>query len=181
MLLIGGMTGLSAAIERVCQFRGLSIHRIDWPNRQDWSSLEKNLEDAMIQWRNAPMLVVSHLGPFYPKFFEFINCAKIDRRPKKIYIIGSTTSDRTKTSLDLYNMEKKMLDALVAQVQQDNRFPPISLIRPGAIDTPRVRHLEGSKMSPDQAASAITSIVDLELTHNISILNIKFIRKIDEI
>jgi NAD(P)-dependent dehydrogenase (short-subunit alcohol dehydrogenase family) len=177
ILLIGGETGVSKELEKLFANRGWDVRRVDWPDRKSWDTLHKNILETLYCCNVSLMIVVSHLRSFYPNLFELLRNTPKDRGPSRVYIIGSTTSDRIKSKLDIYNIEKKILAELVLQVQQDLGFIPVSLIRPGAIDTPRVAHLKGPKLTSAQVASVIAKIIEMENIHKIKILNFKFIRE----
>lgn len=177
-LIVGGDTGLSPVLEKKLGECGHDVRRVNWEApRSSFFFLEKAIDEKIQKLDKYVLIVVSHLKSFYPQFFFYLLNLPKTRQPLKTIMLGSTTSDKTKTSLDVYNVEKKILAELVLQIQQDESSPPITLIRPGAIDTDRVRHLHGGKMSTEQFSDALIKLFELEDMVGIDLLNVKFIKK----
>ncbi len=179
-IIVGGTTGLSPSFIAKLNSLGHQTRRVQWEApRTSWEPLQAALEAEIEQCRRPYCLViVSHLKGFYTQLFQFLLDLEFLKRPAKIIMLGSTTSDRLKSSLDIYNAEKKLLADLVLQIQQDTSAPPIMLLRPGAIDTERVRSMPGKKFTADQFSDLIVRLLEIENDYQIDILNIKTIKTI---
>jgi len=83
---------------------------------------------------------------------------------KKIIVnIGSEASDQKKDFARPYNVQKFALQDACLQLQQANQPCKVVLVKPGYVDTPRVAHLNATKMDPNELALFIKGLV--EMTH----------------
>jgi short-subunit dehydrogenase involved in D-alanine esterification of teichoic acids len=66
---------------------------------------------------------------------------------KKIINISSNSSDGIKTKSHIYAIHKSALDKASEQLHYDKGVCKVINVRPGWIDTPRVKHITATKMN----------------------------------
>lgn len=76
--------------------------------------------------------------------------------PKTIINISSNSSDGIKNFRHSYAIHKASLDKATEQLQNTKPICRIMNIKPGYVDTPRVKHITGvKKLSPDYVAEVV--------------------------
>lgn len=85
---------------------------------------------------------------------------KWKNRDKIIVNIGSDAADYTQNIARPYNVQKKSLQDACLQLQHASQPCKVVLIRPSYIDTPRVSHINASKMDPKELAQFIKEVVE---------------------
>ena len=83
-------------------------------------------------------------------------------KDKLIVNIGSTAADYNPPIARSYNVQKKALQDACLQLQQASGPCKVMLIKPGYVDTPRVKHIEATKMDPKELALHIKELVELK-------------------
>lgn len=97
---------------------------------------------------------------------------------KTIVILGSQSTETTKTFPHQYQIEKIALESAAQQLQNITGYPTIVVVRPGYVDTDSVRHVtDVAKISPDSVAELIATVLELNQRTDYKILNILFVPK----
>lgn len=82
-------------------------------------------------------------------------------KDKIIVNIGSDAADYNQSIARPYNIQKRALQDACLQLQQAFQPCKVVLVKPGYIDTPRVKHITATKMDPKELALYIKELVEL--------------------
>jgi len=83
-------------------------------------------------------------------------------KEKIIVNIGSDAADYNHAIARPYNIQKRALQDACLQLQQAQQPCKVVLVKPGYIDTPRVHHINATKMDPKELALYIKELVELK-------------------
>ena len=82
-------------------------------------------------------------------------------KEKIIVNIGSEAADQKKNFARQYNVHKLALQEACLQLQQADQPCKVVLVKPGYVDTPRVKNILATKMDPSELASYIKGLIEM--------------------
>lgn len=96
----------------------------------------------------------SQVELLYKKWFQWENEQKL------IVNISSNSNDQNKSKPQQYTIHKSSLDQASKQLSYLNKSCRILNVRPGYVDTPRVKNISENKINTFELAQLITSLLD---------------------
>ena len=149
--------------------RANSLDLLDTSNRAKFIS-ESITADVII--------LNAHLGYENVNLFYMLCKLLYKQVQKTIIVLGSHSTETTKSFVHPYQIEKLALEEAARQVQSLPGYPTIVIVRPGYVDTQSVSHVKGQqKMATSSVATLIEHIINSNAENDFKILNILFVPK----
>jgi NAD(P)-dependent dehydrogenase (short-subunit alcohol dehydrogenase family) len=178
ILISGHSRGIGHAIAEYFGQRNYEITGFSRSNNKDLSSQLERDQFVIASLTNDIIVLNANLGfNSIGLLYQICQICK-GQTNKTIVIIGSQSTETTKTWPHPYQIEKLALESAAKQMQNIPGYPTIIIVRPGYVDTDSVAQVTHSaKMSPNSVAELIYSIIEINKSKDYKILNILFVPK----
>jgi NAD(P)-dependent dehydrogenase (short-subunit alcohol dehydrogenase family) len=178
ILISGHTNGIGASIAKYFANKNYQVTGYSRSNNRDLSHALMREQFSVESLLNDIVVINANIGFDSTSLFYKVCQICKGKTDKTIIVLGSQTTETTKTFAHPYQIHKLALESAAQQLQNIPGYPTIVVVRPGYVDTPSVQSITNvRKMSPDSVAEVIWSIVELNKSKDYKILNILFAPK----